>query len=230
MPSVNSSSVASVLDSSTVITPSLPTLVERFADERADPRILAGNRCYVGDFLLTARPVWHISSSAAVTASTAVVDAALERYRVGACRDVAQADVDHGLSEHGGGGRAVTGHVVGLGGHRLGQLGAQVLVRVGQLDLAGDRHAVVRDDRRPEGLVEHDVSAAGAEGDLDRIGQLVDSALRARRASSSKLRIFAIEFLSPVRVSCYQVTENARSHVDARVRGVPGWFGAVTSR
>ena len=87
------------------------------------------------------------------------------------------AGVHHRLGEHGRGGRAVTGDVVGLGGDRLDQLRADILVGVGQLDLAGDRHAVGGDDRRTEGLVEHHVPAAGAEGDLDRVGQLVDTAL-----------------------------------------------------
>ena len=177
MPSVNSSSVVSVLDSSTVITPSLPTLVNASPISSPISRSCA-------EIVAT----WAISFSPLDRCGHLVerggdgldgrVDTPLERDRVGARRDVAQAGVDHGLGEHGGGGGAVTGDVVGLGGDRLGQLGAQVLVRVVELDLAGDRDAVVGDDRRPERLVEHDVAAAGAEGDLDRVGQLVDAALQ----------------------------------------------------
>ena len=85
--------------------------------------------------------------------------------------------VDQGLGEHGGGGGAVTGDVVGLGRDRLGQLRAEVLERVVELDLAGDGHAVVGDRRGAEGLGEHDVAALGAEGHLDGVGQLVDAAL-----------------------------------------------------
>ena len=100
-----------------------------------------------------------------------------ERHRVGAGGDVAHALVHQGLGEHGGGGGAVTGDVVGLGGDALGQLRAEVLVRVVEVDLPGDGHAVVGDRRGAELLVDDDVAAARAEGHLDRVGELVDAAL-----------------------------------------------------
>ena len=106
------------------------------------------------------------------------VDAALERDRVGAGGDVAQALVDHGLGQHGGGRRAVTGDVVGLGGDLLGELGAEVLVRVLQLDLAGDGHAVVGDGGSAPLLVDDDVAALGAERHLDGVREAVDAALQ----------------------------------------------------
>ena len=87
------------------------------------------------------------------------VDAPLEGGRVGAGGDVAQALADHRLGQHGGGGGAVTGDVVGLGRDLLDQLGAQVLVRVVELDLPGDGHAVVGDGGGAELLVEDDVAA-----------------------------------------------------------------------
>ena len=46
-----------------------------------------------------------------------------------------------------------------------------------ELDLLGDGHAVVGDRRGAELLVEDDVAAARAEGDLDRVGEGVDAAL-----------------------------------------------------
>src|SRR5699024_5722993 len=57
-------------------------------------------------------------------------DAALELPGGGTCCDVAQSFVDEGLGENGRGGGSVTGDVVGLGGDFLGQLSAEVLVRV----------------------------------------------------------------------------------------------------
>src|SRR5207247_5083907 len=45
------------------------------------------------------------------------------------------------------------------------------------LDLTRDRDAVVGDRRRAELLVEHDVPALRAKGDLDRVGEDVDAAL-----------------------------------------------------
>jgi hypothetical protein len=74
------------------------------------------------------------------TASTAALDAALERHRVGAGGHVAQALADHRLGEHGGGGGAVAGDVVGLLGDLLDELGALVLERVLELDLRRSTH------------------------------------------------------------------------------------------
>ena len=108
-----------------------------------------------------------------------LVDAPLERHRVGAGGHVAEAGLDEGLGQHGGGGGAVAGDVVGLGGDLLHQLGAHVLEGVVELDLAGDRHAVVGDGGRAQLLVEDDVAALGAERDLDGVGELVDARLEA---------------------------------------------------
>jgi hypothetical protein len=85
--------------------------------------------------------------------------------------------VHQGLGQDGGGGGAVAGDVVGLGGDVLGQLRAEVLVRVLELDLTGDGHAVVGDGRGAELLVEDDVAPARAEGHLDGVGELVHAAL-----------------------------------------------------
>jgi hypothetical protein len=85
--------------------------------------------------------------------------------------------VHHRLGEDGRGGRAVTGDVVGLGGDLLGELGAEVLVGVLELDLAGDGHAVVRDGRRTPLLVDDDVAALGAERHLHGVREGVDAAL-----------------------------------------------------
>ncbi len=89
--------------------------------------------------------------------------------------EVLQALADHGLREQGGGGGAVARDVVGLGGDLTHELSAHVLERIGQLDLLGDGHAVVGDERSAELLVEHDVAALGAEGDLHGIGQSIDA-------------------------------------------------------
>ena len=106
-----------------------------------------------------------------------LLDAALEAHRVGAGRDVLQALADDRLGEHGRGRRAVAGDVVGRRGDLADELRALVLEDVLDLDLAGDRDAVVRDGGRAELLVEHDVAALGAERDLDRVSEGVDAAL-----------------------------------------------------
>ncbi len=164
--------------SSTVMTPSLPTLS------------------------MASEIIWPISSSAAEMAATWAIcslestslarslmrvdgrldrrlDALLQRHRVGAGGHVAQALVDHRPGQHGGGGGAVTGDVVGLLGDFLDQLGADLLVRVLELDLLGDRHAVVGDRGGAPLLLEHDVAALRAERDADGVGELVHARLEA---------------------------------------------------
>ncbi len=106
------------------------------------------------------------------------LDAPLEAHRVGAGRDVLEAFANDGLGEHGRGRRAVAGDVVGRRGDLADELRALVLEDVLDLDLACDRDAVVGDGGRAELLVEHDVSPLGAKGDLDRVSEDVDAALK----------------------------------------------------
>ena len=104
-----------------------------------------------------------------------LVDAATDGQRVGASGDVAQAVVDDSLSEQGCGGGAVTHGVVGLGGDLLHQLGTHVLDVVLELDLLGDRNAVVGDGRSTERALQRNVAALGAHGDGNGVGQSVDA-------------------------------------------------------
>ena len=105
------------------------------------------------------------------------LDAPLERHRVGPGGHVAQALVDHGPGQHGGGGGAVTGDVVGLLGDFLDQLGADLLPRVLEVDLLGDGDPVVGDGGGAPLLLEHDVAALRAEGDAYGVGELVHAVL-----------------------------------------------------
>ena len=111
-----------------------------------------------------------------------LLDAALDDHRVGAGADDPQALADHRLAEHDRGGGAVAGDVVGLGRDFLEELGAHVLERVVELDVASDRDAVVGDRRGAELLVEDDVAALRADRHLDRVGEAIDAALQ--RATS----------------------------------------------
>ena len=85
--------------------------------------------------------------------------------------------MDHGPRQHGGGGGAVSGDVVGLLGDLLDQLGADPLVGILELDLLGDRDAVVGDRGGAPLLLQDDVAALRAERDPHRVGQLVHAAL-----------------------------------------------------
>ena len=106
-----------------------------------------------------------------------LLDAVLEDHRVGAGGDVPEALGDHRLAEDDGGRRAVAGDVVRLGRDFLEELGAHVLEGVLELDVAGDRDAVVGDRGRAELLVEDDVAALGAERHPDRVGEAIDAPL-----------------------------------------------------
>ena len=118
-------------------------------------------------------PFW-ISPTAVSTAASMPF---FRTHRVGAGGHVAQALAHHRPGEDRGGRGAVTGDVVGLLGDFLDELGADLLVRVLELDLLGDRDAVVRDRGGTPLLLEHDVAALRAEGDPYRVGELVHARL-----------------------------------------------------
>src|SRR5207247_6205633 len=81
------------------------------------------------------------------------------------------------LGEQRRGRGAVAGDVVRRRGDLAHELCALVLEHVLDLDLTRDRDTVIRDRRRAELLVEHDVPTLRAKGDLDRIREDVDAAL-----------------------------------------------------
>jgi hypothetical protein len=83
------------------------------------------------------------------------------------------------LSQDRRGGGAVTCDVVRLLRDFLDQLRADLLERVLELDLLGDRDAVVGDRGDAPLLLQDDVAALWAESDLDGVGQLVHAALQA---------------------------------------------------
>ena len=129
------------------------------------------------------------------------VDAALQVHRVHAGRDRLHALADDRLGEHGGGGGAVAGKVVGLGGDLAQHLRAHILELVLELDLLGDGDAVLGDPRRAEALVEDDVAALGAEGHLDRVGEDVDAAQDALAGVARKAHVFRCHVLFPSFIS-----------------------------
>src|SRR5262249_36078573 len=106
------------------------------------------------------------------------LDAPLEGHGVGAGGHVAQALPDQSPGQDGGGGGAVAGHVVSLLGYFLDQLGPDLLIGVFELDLLGDRHAIVGNGGGAPLLLEYDVASLGAEGDPYGVGELVHPALQ----------------------------------------------------
>jgi len=85
--------------------------------------------------------------------------------------------MDHRLSENRGSGRSVSRDVAGAACRLFRELCAEVDEAVLDLDLFGDGHAVVRDDRSPEPSAEGDVATLGTESSPHRVRNDVDSNL-----------------------------------------------------
>ena len=152
----------------------LADLLHDVGDDLADLFVIAGDGGDGFDLFLLLDRLGHVAEFVDDGAE-ALVEAALEGHRVGPGGDVAQALGDDRLGEDGGGGGAVAGDIVGADRDLFGELGAHVAERLVELDLAGDGDAVVDDQRGAEFLVEDDVAAAWAEGDLDGVGEGVDA-------------------------------------------------------
>src|SRR6266478_6118213 len=176
MPSTTSSSVAMAWLSSTVMTPSLPTL--SIASAMREPIVSSWLEIdatwATSSWPLTGMESLLISST---TASTAFWMPILSCIGLAPAVTL-EALADHGLSEKSRRGRAVTGHVVGLRRHLTQQLRAGVLHRVLELDLAHDRDAVVGHGRGAELLLEDYVATLWSERDAHGLGHDVDALLQ----------------------------------------------------
>src|SRR5437016_3085939 len=134
-------------------------LLHRLGDQVTDRLVVVrGDRRDLGDLLLVLGGLGELLQLVGHRFHGRL-DAPLEAHWVGAGGDVAEALSEDGLRQHGGGGRAVTGDVGGLGRHFLQHVGAHLLVGVLQLDLLGDGDAVLGDRRAAELLVDDDVAA-----------------------------------------------------------------------
>src|SRR5690606_24167620 len=156
----------------------LADLVHRLGDQRADLRVGGGDGGGGGDLLLGLHVLGQLGQLLADPLHGGL-DALLQRHRVGPGGDVAQALTYQRLGEHGGGRGAVAGDVVRLLGDFLDQLGADLLPRVLELDLLGDRDTVVGDRGGAPLLLQHDVAALGTERDLHGVGELVHAPFQA---------------------------------------------------
>ena len=185
-------------------------LFHHIRDDLADFFVVAGDGGDGGDFVLLLDGSGHAAEFVDDDAEAAV-EAALERHGVGAGGDVAEAFGDDRLGEHGGGGGAVARDVVGADRDFLGELGAHVAEGLIELDFAGDGDAVVDDQGRAELFVEHDIAAAGAERDLDGVGEGVD-------ALAERLAGLHVE---GELLGCHRVSSRASAPAAARAAGRP---------
>jgi hypothetical protein len=154
MPSTTSRVVSIDLPSSTVMTPSLPTL--SIASAIILPMVSSplALMCPPGRSPSCPGSAWSASSSSTRPPSRRPASMPrLSSIGLAPAATLLQAlDVDR-LGEHGRGGGAVAGHVGGLGGDLLDHLRAHVLVLVLELDLLGDGDAVLGDGRGAPGLL-----------------------------------------------------------------------------
>src|SRR5690606_25892469 len=168
----------------------LADLLHGLGDLLADLRIAVGrDRADLGD-LLRARDVLRARLQVVDDLGDGEVDAALEVHRVHAGGDRLHAFAHDRLGEHGRGGGAVTGEVVGLAGDLAQHLRAHILELVLELDLLGDGDAVLGDARCAEALVDDDVAALGAERDLHRVGEDVHAPEDALARLARKAYVF----------------------------------------
>src|SRR6185437_10662811 len=124
------------------------------------------------------------------------VDAALQVHRVHAGGDRLGAFGDDRGGQHGRGGSAVAGEIVGFLGDFADHLRAHVLELIFELDLFGDGDAVLGDPRSTERFVEHDVAALRAEGDLHRVGEDLDAAQHAIARVDGEFDFLGSHFIS----------------------------------
>ena len=160
--------------------PILADLLHRLGDQVTDLLVVVGgDGTDLGDLLLAGRGNRE-RLEPLDDGLDGPVDATLQLHRVGPGGDVLEALAEDRLGQHGRRGGAVAGEVGGLGGDLLHHLRAHVLDRIGQLDFLGDGDAVLGHGRRAELLVDDDIPALGTEGDLHRLGQMIDAPLESR--------------------------------------------------
>ena len=172
MPSTTSSVVSVALASSTVMTPSAPT----FSTASATSSPMAGSLC--AEIVATcafSRRLCHRARHAPCSASTAArepaVEAALQVDRARPGGDVAQPFGEDRVREERRGAGAVADRVAGPLGRLAQHARAEVLLGILELDLLGDRDAVVADDRAAPLLLDQDALRLGTEGDPNGVGE-----------------------------------------------------------
>ena len=103
------------------------------------------------------------------------LDSSSEIHWVHASSDGFASLLEDGSGQDGSGGGSISCFVVGLGGNLLDEAGSDVVVSIGEFDLLSDGDSVFGDLWGAESLVNDNVSSSWAEGDLDGIGEHVNT-------------------------------------------------------
>ena len=120
-----------------------------------------------------------------------LVDAALEIHWVHAGGYRLHAFANDGLTENGRCCCAVACNIIGLGGDFAHHLRAHVFELVGQLDLFGDRNAILCGAWCAKGFVDHDIATFRAERHFDSVGECVDALEHALTCVGGKKYVFS---------------------------------------
>ena len=115
--------------------------------------------------------------------------------------------MDHGLREERRRGGAVACDVIRLRRDFFHELSAHVFKGIFQFDLTGNGYAVVDDVRSAEFLVQNNIAAFRAEGNLDSVRQLIYAAEQCRAG------FFIVQyFLSHLCHSCQSKIRKRRGY------------------
>src|SRR5467141_2022232 len=165
MPSTTSSVVSIVLDSSTVMTPSLPTFF------MASAMMLPTCLSVLALMVPTCAIMSPFTSRESLLISLTATSTALSMPRLSAIGLAPAATVRTPSRKIA---CAITGHIRRLGRNLAHHLSTHVFKRVLQLDLLCHRHTVFCDDGCTELLLDHRIAPLWPERDLQSVSQNVD--------------------------------------------------------
>ncbi len=171
-------------------------LIHGLGNDVADLALAVGrNRADLGDLFVRLDLLGHLGEFGD-DGFNSLVDAALQVHRVHAGGHRLRTFANDGLRQHGRGGGAVAGEVVGLVGDFFHHLRAHVLELIAKFDFLGHGHAVLGDTRSAERLFDDDVTALGAERHLHCVGENVDAAQHTVTRVRSEFYVFSCHVLS----------------------------------
>mmetsp|Transcript_10008 Transcript_10008/g.12452 ORF Transcript_10008/g.12452 Transcript_10008/m.12452 type:complete len:261 (+) Transcript_10008:1199-1981(+) len=117
------------------------------------------------------------------------VDATLQVHWVHASHDGLGAFTEDGPCQDRGGGGAISGHVVGLGGHLLDQSRTEVVLLVLELNGFGDCDTILGHLGCSKALLDDHIAALGAQGHGHGIGQAIGTLQHGSTSASSMTHI-----------------------------------------
>ena len=147
----------------------------RFSNDAADGFVCVGrHRADLGNFLVIRTGLGNLSQLFNRSLH-GLVDTPFEIHRVHTGGNRFKTLAQHGLGQYRRGGRAVARYVGSLGSNFLDHLGAHVFEFIFELDFLCNRDTVFGDGRRTKRLVEHNVTALGAQRNFYGVCKHVDA-------------------------------------------------------